>query len=204
MARPKLSPYDKHAQISAKRKSVIYAAGQAFRRHGYHNTSMTNIARALGLSKPALYYYVKSKEEILYECHLSVYEAMDGLIAKTLKQSVQQSGLDILANLYGEFVKLMTRDGLALLADVDSLKGSYRETVLERRGKIERAVSALVKQGIKDGSIIEKDPRLTVFFFMGALNWLNVWYKDDGRLSSDEISAHFVNQLTQGIANKIK
>ena len=200
MARPKMSPFDREAQYRAKRRAVIFAAGQAFRRRGYHNTSMREIAKSLGLTKTALYYYVKSKEEILYACHMMVYDAMDGLILSTRKTTKGTNGLRQLLALYGEFVKLLTQDGLALLADVDSLSGEYQEQVMARRSIIERAVTRIVKAGIKDGSIAKADPKMTVFFFMGALNWLNVWYEDGGRLDGQEISKHFVRQLQNGIA----
>lgn len=193
------SPFDREAQYAAKRLAVIRAAGAAFRRKGYHNASMVEIAKTLGLSKAALYYYVKSKEEILYECHINVYDAMDGLIKSTRVKD--ENGLERLQSLYGAFAHMLTRDGLALLADVDSLKDEYQETVLARRGKIERAVTRLVERGMKDGSIRQSDPKVTVFFFMGALNWLNVWYEAGGRISGDEIAAQFVKQMVAGIGN---
>ena len=150
-------PFNREAQYAAKRRAVIRSAAGAFRRRGYHNTSMVLIAKSLGLSKAALYYYVKSKEEILYECHVMVYGAMDAAVNSVRGQG--DNGLEKLNLLYGAFAKLMTRDGLALLADVDSLKGEYQATVLARRGKIERAVSRIVERGMKDGSIKKADPR---------------------------------------------
>lgn len=192
-------PFNREVQYAAKRRAVIRSAAGAFRRKGYHNTSMVLIAKSLGLSKAALYYYVKSKEEILYECHIMVYGAMDEAV-KTVRGK-GDNGLEELKLLYGAFAKLMTRDGLALLADVDSLKGEYQSTVLARRGNIERAVNRIVERGMKDGSIKKADPRITVFFFMGALNWLNVWYEPGGRLSGEDISAQFVEQMSLGIAS---
>lgn len=192
------SPFNREAQYAAKRRAVIFAAGAAFRRRGYHNTSMVEIAKSLGLSKAALYYYVKSKEEILYECHVMVYDAMDGCVKSARGQGA--AGLEKLEILYGEFARLLTRDGLALLADVDSLKGEFQSIVLARRSKIERAVTRLVKMGMADGSIKKTDPKVTVFFLMGALNWLNVWYEPGGRLSGDTIAAQFVAQMRGGIA----
>lgn len=183
----------------AKRRAVIFAAGAVFRRRGYHNASMVEIARSLGLSKAALYYYVKSKEEILYECHIMVYDAMDAAAKSARGQG--DKGLEKLEVLYGEFARLLTRDGLALLADVDSLKGEFQSIVLARRGKIERAVTRLVKMGMADGSIKKADPKVTVFFLMGALNWLNVWYEPEGRLSGDDIAQRFVAQMSGGIAS---
>lgn len=191
------SVFDREAQYAAKRLAVIRAAGAAFRRRGYHNASMVDIAKTLGLSKAALYYYVRSKEEILYECHMSVYDAMDRLIREN--RSPDLSGLTELENLYAEFAHMLTRDGLALLADVDSLNGDFQATVLARRAKIERAVTRTVKRGMGDGSIRVSDPRVTVFFFMGALNWLNVWYEPEGRISADQITEAFVRQMSAGI-----
>ncbi len=192
-------PFNREVQYAAKRRAVIRAAAGAFRRRGYHNTSMVWIAKSLGLSKAALYYYVKSKEEILYECHIMVYDAMDEVVKSVRGKGA--NGLEKLKRLYGAFAALMTRDGLALLADVDSLKGAFQTEVLGRRGKIERAVTRIVEGGMKDGSIKKADPKITVFFFMGALNWLNVWYEPGGRLSGEIIAETFVTQMSDGIAS---
>ncbi len=198
MARPKLSAFDRDVQHRNKRRAVLHAAGQAFRRYGFHNASMTEIAQSLGLSKAALYYYVKSKEEVLYACHIMVYDAMDEILKPY--RTPQDSGLDDLAAIYAAFVRLLTKDGLALLADVNSLSGDFQTEVLTRRATIEAAVLRVVRRGMKDGSIRKADPQLTVYFFMGALNWLNVWYTEEGRLSGQDIAAHFTAQLKDGIA----
>src|SRR3978361_1927084 len=56
-------------QYVLKRRALIREAGKAFSRKGFHNTSMNDVADVLNVTKPALYYYVKTKQEILYECH---------------------------------------------------------------------------------------------------------------------------------------
>jgi len=64
------SPFDRERQYSAKRRAVILSAASAFRRR----------AKTLGLTKAALYYYVKNKEEILYESHIMAYNSMDDVL----------------------------------------------------------------------------------------------------------------------------
>ena len=88
------APFDREKQFASKRRAVIRSAGQAFRRRGYHNTSMIQIAKTLGLTKPALYYYVKNKEEVLFECHLIAYDAMDEIL--NTKPEATHNGLDYL------------------------------------------------------------------------------------------------------------
>jgi len=189
-------PFDREKQFASKRQAVILAAGQAFRRRGYHNASMTEIAKTLGLTKAALYYYVRNKEEVLYECHLMAYDAMDEILRTKHEGS---TALDKLEVLYINFVNMLTTSGVSLLTDVNSLSEANKTDVLIRRGKIERKIIRLVKEGQKDGSIRLGDSRLHVFFFMGALNWLNAWYDASGRLKGEDIAAHFALQMRAGI-----
>ena len=192
------SPFNRDAQFAAKRRAVILSAAGAFRRRGYHNTSMIDIAKSLELTKPALYYYVKNKEEILFESHLMAYDSMDDILSQ--KRADPENALEKLDVIFRDFVELLTQSGVSLLTDVNSLKGELRDQVLARRAKIERAIVKIVKSGQADGSIRSADPRLLVFFFMGALNWLNAWYDGEGRLKGSDIADHFSAQLKQGIA----
>ena len=191
-------PFDREKQFAAKRRAVIASAGQTFRRKGYHNTSMTQIAKTLGLTKAALYYYVSNKEEVLFECHLMTYDAMDGIL-KT-KPNEGATALDYLESLYLDFVRLLTQSGVSVLTDVDSLSDENKTLVIARRNKIERKIIRLVKEGQKDGSIRLGDARVMVFFFMGALNWLNAWYDASGRIDDEDIAHHFAKQMRAGIA----
>lgn len=192
------APFDRDFQFAAKKKAVILSAASAFRRRGYHNTSMTDIGKALGLTKAALYYYVRNKEEILFESHLMAYDSMDNILK--VAQVDNHSALDYLETIFRQFVNLLTQSGVSLLTDVDSLSGEWQTQILARRNKIEKRVIRIVKQGQIDGSIRDGDPRLHVFFFMGALNWLNAWFESEGRLKGEDIANHFALQLRQGIS----
>ncbi len=140
-------PFDRDAQHAAKRQAVIIAAASAFRRKGYHNTSMVEISRSLGLSKAALYYYVRNKEEILYESHLVAYRAMESILKDS--KSYDGTGLEKLSWAFREFVTMLTQSGVSLLTDVDSLQDDLKEEIHARRNAIEKRVTALVKSGQK-------------------------------------------------------
>ncbi len=192
------APFDREVQFAAKKRAVILSAASAFRRRGYHNTSMTDIGKALGLTKAALYYYVRNKEEILFESHLMAYDSMDEILKNS--QPCGLTGLDHLESVFRQFVDLLTQSGVSLLTDVDSLSGEWKTQILARRNTIEKRVIRLVKRGQADGSIRDGDARLHVFFFMGALNWLNAWFDGEGRLQGKDIADHFALQLRHGIS----
>ncbi|WP_338091253.1 helix-turn-helix domain-containing protein [Pelotomaculum isophthalicicum] len=50
-----------------KRDEIIQVAGELFRRLGYAETSMKDIADKVGILKGSLYYHFSSKEELLNE-----------------------------------------------------------------------------------------------------------------------------------------
>src|ERR1700733_12743103 len=58
----------------SKREAVIRAAARAFNARGYHNTSIDEIAAALNVTKPTIYYYVANKEQLPLECILTGLE----------------------------------------------------------------------------------------------------------------------------------
>src|SRR5436305_6743106 len=57
-----------------KREAVIRAAAREFNRKGYHNTSLDDIAARLEVTKPTVYYYVTSKEQLLFQCFVAGVE----------------------------------------------------------------------------------------------------------------------------------
>ena len=61
---------DLGAQRELRLDALYRVAAAAFRRNGYHGTSLVDIARELGVSKPTLYYYVANKQDLLFQCHL--------------------------------------------------------------------------------------------------------------------------------------
>src|SRR5882672_2012563 len=48
------------------RREIITVAIDCFSRHGYQGTSIERIARAAGVTKGALYYHFKDKQDLLF------------------------------------------------------------------------------------------------------------------------------------------
>ena len=60
----KVTVLSREEQYDLKRKGLIQEAARAFSTRGYHATSLADVARELGVTKGALYYYVKSKQDM--------------------------------------------------------------------------------------------------------------------------------------------
>ena len=72
-------------RFSQQRDRVLKAAANCFNRKGYSGTSLKDVANMLGLTDPALYYYVRNKEELVYLCYVRAAdvgrEAMERAVA---------------------------------------------------------------------------------------------------------------------------
>jgi len=62
-ARPKKQPTTERDE--AVRRRIVRAAAEVYRERGYERAGMNDIARRLGMTAPALYWYFRSKEDIL-------------------------------------------------------------------------------------------------------------------------------------------
>jgi AcrR family transcriptional regulator len=182
-----------------KREAVLKEAGRAFNRSGYHNTSLDDVAKVLQVSKGTLYNYVKDKQEILMECQRMAIAI--GERAFEIAEERGGTGADILRNVLTHYILLLTEElgASAVLMEVDALRPKDRAEVVEHRNRFERRYIAAIQRGIKDGSIRTVDPKLAVFTFMGAINWISRWYQPEGRLSGSQIAESMTDLLLTGL-----
>ena len=174
-----------------RKRALIVAAGRVFGTKGFHNTTLDDIAQALSVTKPALYRYVENKHEILFECHRMAVE-----MAETSMAEAQQSTTAPLAQLR-EFVALYIRKMTSelgtcvVLTEYYSMTPEHTAVIQRRRRLLDKELRALVQRAIDEGQIATCDPKLAVFFFMGAINNINRWFTEDGPLAGDQIAQAF-------------
>lgn len=183
-----------------KRNSIVREAAQCFNRAGFHGTSMDDIATRLGVTKAALYRYVKNKHELLFA---SFNMAMDSSFANLDRGEKEgANGLEKLRiTLRGYLEDLIGKLGHpVVLLEEGALLPEQSRVIIRRRDEAERRYRALVMAGIEDGSIIACDPKLAVFTLLGAINWVPKWYRDDGKWSTAEVAESLVDLVIRSIA----
>ena len=68
------------------REEILLGARDLFERFGFKKTTMEDIARQIGKSKSALYYYYKTKEEIFEGVILNEIESTHNMVAEAVKK----------------------------------------------------------------------------------------------------------------------
>lgn len=190
---------DREQEREAKREAVLRAAAQVFNEQGYQASTLDQVAARLNVTKPTLYYYVKSKDEILFECvriGLSMLqEAVDKVSASG------GNAADKLVAVMRQYAEIATLDfGMCVIRiGEDPLPPESKVKLRRMKARLDRVFRELVRQGIEEGSIERCDPKLAAFTIAGALSWIARWYRPDGGKSTAEIADEVIALLLKGL-----
>jgi AcrR family transcriptional regulator len=186
------------AKRDRRRKEILHAALRAFREHGYHGTTLDDIAERFGVRKTALYHYFPDKEAILYACHRESLAELDRIVqgARALETASEQ-----LAYVIREHVRVMTDtlEGSPLAFEVTALSPERQRDVIAGRDRYERALRRIIARGVAAGEFRPVNPKTSVFAILGSINWIARWYRPEGALHAEELGLEFAGHLVGGL-----
>jgi len=165
--RPTAWKIAKRDQTQARRELILRAATTRLNELGYARASMMGIAADLGLSTNALYYYFKSKAEILYGC----FERALGLIEDCTDQAESTQGngneqMQVFVQCFRELIEAGPLPGSWLSVH---LPGARLSAIGKRDATHQARLHAIVHRGIADGSIRDCDVASTVGILLSGL-----------------------------------
>ena len=174
-----------------KREAVLRTAVALFLEQGYHGATLNDVAERLNITKPALYNYFRSKDEILFECWAIGPSGSTNSSPKSTRPAAP--GSQKLRKLIHGYAEMMTTDFGNSLVRFESrdLTEHNRKTVRPPRRRSTGPFATISRQAITDGSIKPCDAKLSAFAIAGSLNWIGHWYQRDGALEAEAIASQF-------------
>lgn len=174
----------------SQRERVLEAASELFARQGYANTTMAQIVRALGVTKPFVYYYFRNKQEIFetlsWAPAVACFTSMDFAPEDTRAARVKiGEGLDRLIRatvVHHPCAFFPYREPQVYRADYLLAQKKLAHHFYAR-------FCALLEQGRRDGDLDFNDTRITAQAACSLPGFLYTWYRPEGRLSPDDLVA---------------
>jgi TetR/AcrR family transcriptional regulator len=181
------------------KSQIIRVAALAFRKKGYHGTTMDDIAKKLKITKGSLYYYFKNKEAILFDCHTASLDIVEQVIeeVRTTDLSPSEKIHSVVYHYLGKMLDKLL--GSVLLLEEESLSPNLLKQIIKRRDGVERFMRETIEEGIRVGEFQDGDPKLLTFAILGAINWSPKWYNPSGDKSASEIAREFAGYLVRGL-----
>jgi AcrR family transcriptional regulator len=184
MSKPSDTPTSGERLARAERERLMLrAAGEAFATHGFHGSSMDEIARAAGITKPMLYRYFGSKEG-LYAAYLRMtgHELVDKVRAPDTRGESPQARLRAGLRAFLTYVK-EHRAGWTVL---------HGETTAPTDAQVAREVAELRGRIIRMLTTLFGDEAFA-HAFTGAAESLATWWVNQPQPSIDEATAILMN-----------
>jgi AcrR family transcriptional regulator len=193
------------SRSTALREKVYAIAAEVFHRKGYDNTSMNDIAEAVGLTKAGLYHHVTSKESLLSTI---LDEGMDMTEARVIAplRGIQDP-LARLRKLIELHLKLLLEGRqlavTGLLHECQSLAEEDRRRINRRKKQYVREVTDIVRDVLDSRGAAACDPKVAALALLGMLNWTYQWYRPSGSVKPEEVVAQFQDLFVHGLLGRL-
>ncbi len=189
---------------STNRKAqILQTAASLFRQRGYQAASMRDIATAMHIEAASLYHHIKSKEEILEIICFDMAEQFLAAIEEV--NDIYFNAEEKLRMAILNHVKLITQNqerSAVFLHEWRSLPEASLEKFLSFRNKYENGFKQIVKEGIDEDIFDMVEPKFAVLSILSSVNWINEWYKSDGKMSAEEIAKNISDFVLGGLRKK--
>ncbi len=182
-----------------RRMEILRQAAQVFRQKGYHGAGMREIAAGIGVAPGALYYYFKSKEDLLYACQdLSLSKLIE--IGEQLAASSAPADERLRALMRAHLdLTLDELGGSAAHVEFHALPEERLRRIVRKRDQYEALLRSLIQAGIDSGRFRPVDAKLTALTLLGALNWTVVWWRPDGPWGAHDVVDGIASILLDGL-----
>jgi AcrR family transcriptional regulator len=164
-----------------------------FAERGYHGASVQEVADMIGFTKASIYYYYKSKEELLFDVLSYAHEEISALFAQEA-----DAGNDPLTHV-GQLVSIhvtwyLQHPHVAKVAfrDWTFLTGELLATQTQRRREHSRVLRDSIEQCRREGLIAaDANVGLLTNFVNGAVAASNMWFKATGPQTPEAVGKAF-------------
>jgi TetR/AcrR family transcriptional regulator, cholesterol catabolism regulator len=188
------------ARVSTRERLSTHAA-RLFAERGYHGTSVSDLAAALGIHKSSVYAHIATKEDLLAEITLAgaaaFHAALDGVPADGPPSERLRLALRAHLGVVASQLEVAT----VWLQEWRYLTGESRETFLAERHRYERRIAELVSAAVEAGELrTDLDVRQATLLFLSAGNWSYTWFTPETDVT--QVADAFWDLLLRGLGTQ--
>ncbi len=187
-------PAGAQARVPVTADAVLDAALTLFAERGYHGSAVSQIAARLGIRTPSLYNHMRSKQDLL---EAIIGPTVDGVLGD-FRTAVDDVGdpverLRRAVRVYALRHATHRREALVANRDTTSLPEPARTRVRQRERDHERAVRAIISDGIGTGDFHVSSPALASFAILEMCLSIARWFRDDGTRTAGQVADEYAD-----------
>ncbi len=189
-----------------KKEKILKAASTVVKKFGFVKTTLDDIARECGMKNTALYYYFKSKEEIMNE----MFETDMKQIRENIKKAVAKQKTPkekIRAFILKKLSLLKTQRRYFNLIIKEDISFKLKQFALEEKNKFDRfekeLLTRIISEGIKS-DLFANHPIDSVIYTISGTTWGISYFilQNEQETNINEIVNDLVNIIFKGLEKR--
>lgn len=187
--------------MAAPRETIMRAASDLFAQGGFAQTSLMDIAAAVGLSKAAVYHYFPTKQVLYDAIVVDLLQRLHDHVAGALPVETEPVGIRLRAAMRGhaEFFEKNFAEYVTLLHGFGGLNRVVSDDERAIRKRYETMFRAIISKGIADGAIRTSDAAVIARGALSMLNWMTRWFDPKGKRRAVDFADDYFDLLAHGI-----
>ena len=183
-----------------KLEFILRTAARIFAEKGYHPTTMRDISRATNVSLAGLYYYCKSKEELLFLIQDNCFGRVLARLEERLLETGDPAGrLRVVVENHLSFFAANMAEMKVLSHEADALAGELHAKVSTKKQQYTRRVRGILAElQARGGGGAKIDLTVATYALFGMMNWIYNWYDPRGALSVADLVENVARLFLRG------
>ncbi len=164
--------------VADKLQHILRHAAQVFSAKGYEGASIRDISRSSGVSLSGLYYYIESKQKLLYLIQITTFNTILARLERRLSGVRDpEQRLRILIHNHLDYFLRHPLEMKVLSHEDEALEGAYREEVAGIKRRYYGIAVGIFEDLRKEGIARRLNPRVAVLSLFGMMNWIHTWHR---------------------------
>lgn len=186
--------------IVNRKEQITETAAKLFRKKGYIATTMRDLAAELGIEAASIYHHVKSKEELLETICFDMANKFI-LNAKEVNDIYfnAEEKLRLAIKLHIETITLNQNKSAVFLREWRNLSEPNLSKFKMLRDQYENQFTVIIIDGENEDIFDLVDKKFAVLSILSTINFVNEWYKSDGKMNAAEIAEKLSNFILGGL-----
>lgn len=210
MSRSTQQPRARRLPRDVRERQILDAAVQVFSQHGFHAASMDEVAEVAGVSKPMVYTYLGSKEDLFSECIRREAKRLIDAVTEGVSTDGELAPDMLLWLGLRSFFRYVggNRDSWTVLhRQALSVGGTFADEISEMRTRsIDLVASVVVSTGTKQGigEQAEKSGAGLAAALVGAAESLADWWIDHPDVEEGTLASWLMNLVWLGFGDLVQ
>ncbi len=191
-------------QFDRRRENLLAVAARVFAARGYDRTTMRDLSRASKMSLAGMYYYVRGKEDLLFQIQRGSFERVrEGAERAIAEATGAEERLQAFIRHHVQFFASHMDEMKVLSHEAESLTGAPLEEVR----RLKRAYADLCQgllAALEEQNGGERVGRhIASYALFGMMNWIYTWYDPKGSLGATELAESICRLFLNGYAAEV-